>query len=459
MHSPQHWVHDEKTVVDSRAMARRLYGVEKMVEAAVQVAEQRDGHTDLPIWTADFSGKTGSKFYTVLGVEAFFHMYSALPEARRTYYELIRHTRLCKLYFDVEFARHDDVTRSKSMDDVTAHIVERVRSLLVRDYGVPRPEDVSVVELDSSTDTKASRHLIFNVRNVVFETVKDVKCFVHMTFPGLQNVDSTEEDAVLLWKSGKKTRDGQDEVCHCIDGSVYTMNRSFRLWDSHKSGKPNAFHHVDGRAMNMADFVQSLVTTFPRYMRAAHVQRLRFDVPAPTFRRKQLPTYTAPPPSIKRPRVNRREMAPAEADATLTYHPTGTRESAGHWKHGLKEGRWTYWDEQGRPLREEFWEEGLEVSTWREWYPESGRVRRIVRWRRGVRHGECSEWDPLGQCVWRENYKGGKRHGQWVCFQREGRVLNPPEVTQWRDGQVVQRPERGAVYRALEPFYNRVNSR
>ena len=275
-------------------MARERYGTAKAVDAAALVAEKQGLYTDLPIWTCDYHGKSGKKFYAIHGIEPFFQYYSALSERERMYYELIRPNRPCKLYFDVEFARHDDETRSKSMDEVTVHILAQVRLRLVRDYGVPRPEDVTMVEMDSSTDTKASRHLIFNIHQVAFESVKDVKCFVHMTFPGLQNVESTSENAVLLWRNDK------GETCHCIDGSVYSINRSFRLWMSHKGGKINVFHFADKRALNLDDFVQSLITTFPRDMCLEDVRRLRFDLPMPSFRRKRQASFVSSRPETEK---------------------------------------------------------------------------------------------------------------------------------------------------------------
>ncbi len=281
MHSLYHWIYSDKVIIGSSSVAQKYYGTTKAVDAAVLVAEKYEQHTDLPIWTCDYHGKSGKKFYVIHGIEEFFIDYLALSEHERMYYELVRPNRLCKLYFDVEFARHNDETRSKSMDEVTAHILAQVRLRLVRDYGVSQSEDVTMVEMDSSTDTKASRHLIFNIHQVAFESVKDVKCFVHMTFPGLQNVESTSENAVLLWRNDK------GETCHCIDGSVYSINRSFRLWMSHKGGKPNVFHFMDKRALNPADFVKSLITTFPREMHLEDVRRLRFDLPMPSFRRKR----------------------------------------------------------------------------------------------------------------------------------------------------------------------------
>ncbi|XP_065846033.1 DNA-directed primase/polymerase protein-like isoform X2 [Oscarella lobularis] len=87
-----------------------------------------------------------------------------------------------------------------------------------------------VIDLDSSTEAKFSRHLIFNVKEAVFADNSHVGAFVHYLVDQIKT--STSETLKTLRVCTEK---GSDSLF--IDSGVYTRNRNFRILGSSKLGK------------------------------------------------------------------------------------------------------------------------------------------------------------------------------------------------------------------------------
>merc|ERR1711860_264458 len=88
----------------------------------------------------------------------------------RHFYEVIPKDYPCKLYFDLEFSKcaNPQVNYDLVETELMTPFVELVCSQLEKLYGLTDISRKTVLDLDSSTETKFSRHLIFT--EVVFRS-------------------------------------------------------------------------------------------------------------------------------------------------------------------------------------------------------------------------------------------------------------------------------------------------
>ena len=106
-----------------------------------------------------------------------------------------------------------------------------------------------IIELDSTTPKKFSRHLIYR---------HPCKCFKsnigagHLVRTMLANMDDDTKQKLNLNPVG--------EFKCFVDEAVYTKNRNLRIWKSSKIEKGVKLEFVDKRALNFKDFEASLVT-------------------------------------------------------------------------------------------------------------------------------------------------------------------------------------------------------
>lgn len=105
----------------------------------------------------------GARKFLVGTLEQFYEIYSHLDEIHRHHYETIQSTwfytgKPCNLYFDVEFERN--LNPNAKGDAMVTIFVQFVSEFLHRRYDF---EGLDVVDLESSSDTKFSRHLIFRI--------------------------------------------------------------------------------------------------------------------------------------------------------------------------------------------------------------------------------------------------------------------------------------------------------
>lgn len=100
-----------------------------------------------------------------------------LPPDARHYYEVIREGHACRLYFDLEYRRASNPTHDGNA--MVATWLACVFHALSVQFGALRCTRRHVVDLDSSTEDKFSRHLIVHTPSAVFRSNADVGCFVH----------------------------------------------------------------------------------------------------------------------------------------------------------------------------------------------------------------------------------------------------------------------------------------
>ncbi|XP_052635772.1 DNA-directed primase/polymerase protein isoform X3 [Harpia harpyja] len=242
---------------------------------------------DVHVFALEKNTQSGQRFYLVTTYKELWFYYSKGYKTSLMHcYEVIPEKDACKLYFDLEFYKPANPgADGKSM---VAKLIELVSQKLEELYDV-NCSAKDVLNLDSSTDEKFSRHLIFLPQKTVFKDNIHVGNFVRSIFqPAIRLVESKAaavipegvghvfqcsaegvglggsltnltavEHASKGWPAiARKTKDmetshqgGNSEFSFLIvndkegnkqlfvDLGVYTKNRNFRMYKSSKAGK------------------------------------------------------------------------------------------------------------------------------------------------------------------------------------------------------------------------------
>ena len=177
----------------------------------------------------------------------------------RHYYELIREKVPCRLYFDIEYNKRANPGISEEINEA---LMQEFISELVEEVKIRFDLDISrknIVDLDSSTPKKFSRHLIVHMPNKeLFADAVSCGVFVKRLIGRLADEVATGEMIkkdkpnlarylfVYAKECPKDTDDGSclpmkecPKTCF-VDNGVYTKNRIFRILGSLKKGKPTS---------------------------------------------------------------------------------------------------------------------------------------------------------------------------------------------------------------------------
>lgn len=88
------------------------------------------------------------------------------------------------------------------------------------------------------------------------------------------------------------------------------------------------------------------------------------------------------------------------------YYPNGKKEYEATWQRGVKIGRETYWDRQGRKRWEWNRHPGA-LSTWTQYWS-NGQIKHISHWRGDVCEGEATAYGPAGKMIGRYHFEDGQ---------------------------------------------------
>ncbi|KAJ3678424.1 hypothetical protein LUZ60_002227 [Juncus effusus] len=101
--------------------------------------------------------------------------YKDMDKKLRHHYEVIQDGLPCHMYFDLEFEKK--INLNKNEDEMVDIFIQVIFEALLEKYSVHGSEDW-IVELESSTDKKFSRHLIIRIPNIAFKDNSHVGAFV-----------------------------------------------------------------------------------------------------------------------------------------------------------------------------------------------------------------------------------------------------------------------------------------
>ena len=251
----------------------------------------------LRYFTFESSSPAGSgkakprRHFLATTLRRFWRHYSVMPCAQRHYYELIREQQPCHMYYDLEFETElnpgkGEVARPLSElarpprsidsplplpfrstpqasmgDALIDRVIDLTREEVRQRFGIESIDSQSIVELDSSTERKFSRHLIIRLGEAkALASNAHAGTIASSVVANLRSKIKHEEE----WGEGERDggcayRDllvmtGEEAVAPgetaptLIDLSVYSRNRTFRIWKSRwvdpHSHSPNSLSHL-----------------------------------------------------------------------------------------------------------------------------------------------------------------------------------------------------------------------
>ncbi|AED96262.1 DNA primase [Arabidopsis thaliana] len=174
---------------------------------------------------------SGQRRFLVSSYEEFWKRYLSMDPRHRHHYEVIQEGLPCHMYFDLEFNQKEN--EGKNVDEMVDILISVILEALREKYAIEGQEDW-IVELDSSTKDKFSRHVIVIIPKVAFKDNSHVGAFVGELCSRIVNAKETDERLRKLFVH-KEANDSASLLF--VDTAVYSRNRCFRLALSSKAGK------------------------------------------------------------------------------------------------------------------------------------------------------------------------------------------------------------------------------
>ncbi|XP_011046040.1 PREDICTED: DNA-directed primase/polymerase protein [Populus euphratica] len=223
-------------------------------EIRIDLAEQQKSHLSKEVWAtfprqneamnfakehADvciFSYQdhhNGQRRFLVSTYREFWRRYKNMDARFRHHYEVIQEGLPCHLYFDLEFSRRDNAERNG--DEMVDLLISVTLEALFEKYSIQGNQDW-IVELDSSTAEKFSRHLIIRIPKTAFKDNTHAGAFVSEICSRILSARGRDERFENLFIRKDSSSAGSPSQLF-IDAAVYSRNRCFRLALSSKAGK------------------------------------------------------------------------------------------------------------------------------------------------------------------------------------------------------------------------------
>ncbi len=222
-----------------------------------QVSDDVQNTSKLPVlWSFEprmFAMETslhGKRRYISAHLGRFIdHYWRECDANNRHYYELIREDTPCRLYFDLEFNKHyNPHLTTATTEELLTELFDEIQHQFQLFYSISVQRS-DMVDLDSSTDKKFSRHWIMHLpEGLLFDDARAAGIFVKAM---VSRLDKERKEGALQAKGrgllaeylyvNSEEASGDEKVkpkktC-IIDLGVYTRNRLFRLLGSKKFGK------------------------------------------------------------------------------------------------------------------------------------------------------------------------------------------------------------------------------
>ncbi|XP_042388918.1 DNA-directed primase/polymerase protein-like [Zingiber officinale] len=191
------------------------------------------GHTQAKLFSYQ-DHLSGQRRFLASTYNEFWTRYIGMDSKLRHHYEVIQEGTPCHLYFDLEFDKK--VNADKDVDEMVDILVSFTYDLLFDKYSI-EGNNGWIIELDSSTSVKFSRHVIIRIPRVAFKDNSHVGAFVMEVYSRITSQRGSVPQVDKLYV--KKDASSSDRQPF-LDNAVYSRNRCFRLAFSSKAGK-NSF--------------------------------------------------------------------------------------------------------------------------------------------------------------------------------------------------------------------------
>ncbi|XP_063493796.1 DNA-directed primase/polymerase protein isoform X18 [Symphalangus syndactylus] len=146
---------------------------------------------DVHVFALECKVGDGQRIYLVTTYAEFWFYYKSRKNLLHCY-EVIPENAVCKLYFDLEFNK--PANPGADGKKMVALLIEYVCKALQELYGVNCSAE-DVLNLDSSTDEKFSRHLIFQLHDVAFKDNIHVGNFLRKILQPALDLLGSEDDS------------------------------------------------------------------------------------------------------------------------------------------------------------------------------------------------------------------------------------------------------------------------
>ena len=209
--------------------------------AALECADS--SQSEAQVWSVEHEGGAGKRSYIVASREAFWNRYRRMLPPQRHHYEILRESRPCHLYFDLEFC---SVANPHSDGEAMVRtLCTEIRAALGEAFFDGSCPQCRIVDLDSTTAIKFSRHLIVRVTGAAFSDTSQVGIFVRGMLASLSQRRAHEPAIAALYIAPKASEKSRAPAAAAdvtfVDTSVYTRNRCFRLCTPFRPCTPRAY--------------------------------------------------------------------------------------------------------------------------------------------------------------------------------------------------------------------------
>ncbi|NXC67895.1 PRIPO protein, partial [Anhinga anhinga] len=174
---------------------------------------------DVHVFALEKNTQSGQRFYLVTTYKELWFYYTKNYKTSLMHcYEVIPEKGACKLYFDLEF--YKPANPGADGNSMVAKLIELVSQKLKELYDV-NCSAKDVLNLDSSTDEKFSRHLIFLPQKTVFKDNIHVGNFVRTILQPAIRLMESEAAAVIPEGAGRVFQCSAEAVA--LDGSLTNL--------------------------------------------------------------------------------------------------------------------------------------------------------------------------------------------------------------------------------------------
>lgn len=222
----------------ARAMSKQrdvLYTQWNTQQEAFEYADREDPEGGyVRIFSQEVESKSNNlgqplrKFLATSYVE-LWRRYKDVPTKFRHFYEIIREGCPCHAYFDLEYGVADNP--GVDGEKTVKAFLDLLRKVILDNFDIT-VEDRWIIELDSSSPAKFSRHIIVRLPGSAFADNSHVGTLAAAIVDEAAKGRGTSRYRDLMFV---KNKHGQETTF--VDMGVYSRNRAFRLFRSSKAGK------------------------------------------------------------------------------------------------------------------------------------------------------------------------------------------------------------------------------
>ena len=251
-------------------------------ESALQFYDKLDDSDGVGLFV--LQKLSGTRKFCVASYSAFTEGYYSLHPQLRTFYEVVIRKKPCRLYFDLEFYKEENIYSDG--DVIVELFIEYVNHCIAVQYEI-QCDRTHIMQLESGTTKKFSQHLVYHIPDAMF------KCNQHCG----EFVKTICGDAMVAVEHGIKTDFTKDfpienlrllfikrggKECIIADLLVYHKNQHFRLIHSSKAEKTARLIISDDNCFPISQkdvFLDTLICTSERESRTC--QKLEYEISEP----------------------------------------------------------------------------------------------------------------------------------------------------------------------------------